>query len=163
MEKRKKETQAEQVARLNATAAGRALANLAYGYESHGEFAAALGVPTATVANWIAKGRVSKIGAEIIDREIAIPREKMRPDIKDWSKPEPGRKLGIEPDRSGEHQKAIAELADHFGSVRAFAKAIDSTPSAINKWAHRNRIPYRQVLKMMEIGVPESILKRIRP
>lgn len=163
MEKRKKETQAEQVARLNRTAEGRALAGLVYGYPSQAEFAKAMGVPVATVANWISKGRISKVGAEILDRDVAIPREEMRPDIKDWSKPEPGRKLGIEPDRSGEHQKAIAELADHFGSIRAFAKAIDSTPSAINKWAHRNRIPYRQVLKLMELGVPESILKRVKP
>lgn len=163
MEKRKKETQAEQVARLNRTPEGRALAGLVYGYPSQGEFAKAMDIPVATVANWIAKGRISKIGAEILDRDVAIPREEMRPDIKDWSKPEPGRKLGVDPDRSGDHQKAIAELAKHFGSIRAFAKAIDSTPSAINKWAHRNRIPYRQVLKLMEIGVPEAILKRIRP
>ena len=163
MEKRKKETQTEQVARLNRTAEGRALAGLVYGYPSQGEFAKAMGVPVATVANWIAKGRISKIGAEILDRDVAIPREEMRPDIKDWSKPEPGRKLGVEPDRNGDHQKAISELVAYFGGIRLLAKHIDSTPSAINKWAHRNRIPYRQVLKLIELGVPESILKRVRP
>lgn len=157
MKTRKKESQSEQVERLGKTDAGCALRDLIYHYASQSSLASVLGLRPAQITQWVSKCRVSMAGAELIEEKLGIKKEIMRPDVSDWSKPEPGRKLGHEADRTGPHQQAIRELCAMYGGAGGMASAFDTTASAVNKWAHRNYIPYRHRLRIIEKGVPKHI------
>lgn len=163
MKTRKKESQSEQVERLSRTECGRALRDLIYGFDSQAALANRLGLRPAQITQWVAKGRVSMMGAELIEQKIGTKKELMRPDVEDWSKPEPGRRLSQEADRTGTHQLAIADLVSHFGSVARLASALDTTNSAINKWSHRNRIPYRKICELREMNIPGLQLDSLQP
>jgi hypothetical protein len=136
-----RETVAERAKRLNSTAQGRALFNLLHNY-TRAELAEKLGVKKGLVARWVLVGHVSKEGARLIQEKIGTPKEVMRPDLK---------MMGWKVEESvhdGDEQVLLADLAIHYGSVKAFCEQAGIRIGLFHNWRSRGRIASRSLPRL---------------
>lgn len=155
----REETQARNK-RLKKTAEGRALLGLLEECGGNTGLADTLLISPSVVSSWVRTGHVSKRGAELIQAQLGINREALRPDVKDWSCL-PGRDFNAKADHSQPDQLLLRDLAANAGSVRALCESIGAKVGHFHNWKSRNQIPASAVRKLLELELPGKLRKRL--
>ncbi|UNY40198.1 hypothetical protein KLEP174_gp51 [Pseudomonas phage vB_PcuM_ KLEP17-4] len=157
-----KETPAEQRARLMRTPEGRALQALIDMFPAKQDLAKALGSSAEYISRCAGKGKISKSGAKLADKKGLMSKEELRPDVTDWDSVPPGLLIGARPKRDGVHQVLLRDLVNHFGSVRAFCKAMGVTDAAFHRYNSRNSISPQGMLKLVALnGLSDDLRARV--
>lgn len=151
--------------RLGKTEQGRALLELLAAKPSRQALAETIGASTSYINKCVRDGQVSKSGAILFDAAGIAKKELLRPDLSvdDWAAKSQGLAIGKKPEGSGNHQELLRDLAIHFGSVKAFCKAINVGTSQFHLWKTRNQISTLGILRLLALkGLTNDLRSRIK-
>lgn len=158
-----KETPEEQRARLSKTAEGQALQTLIDQFPTKRALAEALGSSPEYVSRCVRQGKISKSGALIVDDLGWMTKEEARPDVSDWESVPTGLPIGGKHEFNGAQQTLLRDLAAHFGSVKAFCKALGVDIAAFHRWKMRDKISAHGLLKLLALkGLTADLRARVK-
>lgn len=145
------------------TPEGKALIDLLLKYPTARALADAIGV--APVIMWAAmrRGRVSRSVAILIEQNLGIKKEVMRPDLTehDWAIGIPGKQIGATPERNQYDQETLRLMAIHYGSVRSFCEAASIPISTFHTWNTRGRIAAWAIPRLCALDISDEIRARL--
>lgn len=164
MAKQRKREMTQREADLLDTLAGAPLVKLIRQYPTKKSLAEAIGVNPQLVQRWLGSGKISRDGALLIESQLGIPKEELRPDLTadDWKQLPRGQRIGAGPVRNGKDQQLLSDIAAHFGSVRALSEVSGIGVSDFHQWMSRNRISGTGLDKLMGIALPDDLLARLK-
>ena len=158
-----RETPAEQRARLSKTDEGLALQTLIDQFPTKRALAEALGSSPEYVSRCVRQGKLSKSGAIIVDDLGLMTKEEARPDVDDWESVTTGLPIGGKHEFTGDQQVLLRDLAAHFGSVKAFCKALGVDIAAFHRWKMRDKISAHGLLKLLALkGLTAELRARVK-
>lgn len=160
-----RETPEEQRARLRKTAEGQALQTLIDLFPTKRALAEALGSSPEYVSRCVRQGKISKSGALIAERLELMRRHDLRPDVShdEWERASAGLSIGGKHEFTGDQQILLRDLAAHFGSVKAFCKALGVDIAAFHRWKMRDKISAHGLLKLLALkGLTADLRARVK-
>lgn len=154
-----RESPLEQRARLGKTPEGKALLELLSMYPTKHALAKDIGSSDEFVTRCARKGRISIAGALLVDRLGIMKRERLRPDVSDWSVGQPGLPIGGKASRHGVHQALLRDLAISKGSVKSLCHAAGFSIRNFHDWLSRGRVSSQGLTKILAMDGLSSALR----
>lgn len=139
--------------KLGKTPEGRELLGLIEAAGSPGQLAEIIGVSRQDVYNWIyLSGRVSRNGALLIESQLDVRKELLRPDITDWDKPDE-KELTDELAKTECGRGLLLVLERVKNSRRALALLLGmQSGNQVTNWMRRNgRVPRNRVKQILAL------------
>lgn len=139
--------------KLGKTPEGRELLSLIESAGGQRELAEIIGVPYEDVRNWVyLSGRVSRNGALLIESQLGVGKELLRPDITDWDKPS-DKSLHDELEKTECGRGLLLVLSRVKNSRRALALMLGMrSGDQITTWMRRSgRVPRNRVKQILAL------------
>lgn len=145
------------------TPEGKALLDLLFSYPTARALADAIGIKPGLLGTSMIRGRVSRSIAILIEQNLGIKKELMRPDLTeyDWQAGIPGKQIGATPERSKYDQETLRLMAAHYGSVRSFCEAASIPIGTFHNWNSRGRIAAWAIPRLCALDVTDEIRARL--